>query len=161
MRNIYSHQYKLSEGTLLSLLPLHNTKGIDFFSVRNYYKDAAETFPIELPWLTSKLLQLCFFKSFLPLSLGGNLSVTPVKHQLQIYERLHATSSVRSNETSSNLACFILLQLGNILSNIEGQNLFTRRAKTMVQEGQSSNQFPQEPCFPWRSRVTWNRDNLK
>lgn len=36
---------------------------------------------------------------------------------------------VRSNETSSNLACFILLQLGNILSNREGQNLRTKRAK--------------------------------
>lgn len=36
---------------------------------------------------------------------------------------------VRSNETSCNLACFILLQLGNILSNREGQNLGTKRAK--------------------------------
>lgn len=94
--------------------------GFDFFSMRNY-KDTAETFPRELPWLMSKLLQLCLLKSFLPLSLG-NLSVTPVKHQQPIYERLHATSSVRSNETSSNWACFILLQLGNILSNREGQN---------------------------------------
>lgn len=118
--------------------------GADFFSMRNYYKDAAETFPRELPWLMSKLLQLCLLKSFLPLS-SGNLSVTQIK---QIYERPHATSSVRSNETSSNLACFILLQLGNILSNKEGQNLFTRRTKTMVQEAQSSKQLPQEPCFP-------------
>lgn len=36
---------------------------------------------------------------------------------------------VRSNETSSNLACFILLQVGNILSNREGQYLCTKRAK--------------------------------
>lgn len=146
MRNIYSNQYKLSEGTLLSLFPLHNTGGVDFSSMRNYCKDAAGTFPRELPWLTSKLLQLCLLKSLLPLSLG-NCSVTPSKHQLHIYERLHATSSVRSNETSSNLACFILLQLGNILSNRGGQNLLTKRPKTTVQEAKSGKQFPEEPCF--------------
>lgn len=62
----------------------------------NYCKDVAETFPGvsatgELPWLVSKLLQLCLLESFLPSSLG-NFSVTAIKHQLQTYWRLHATS---------------------------------------------------------------------
>lgn len=79
-------------------------------------------------WLVSQFLQPCLLKSLLFLSLG-NFSITQINHQLQIHERLHAiSSSVRSNETSINLACFILLQLGNILSKSR-QNLFTRRAK--------------------------------
>lgn len=120
MRNIYFHQYKLFEGTLLPLFPLDNTRRGDFFRMRSYCKDAVETFPRELPWLKSKLLQLS--ESFLPLSLR-NLLISPIKQQLHISERLHATSSVRSNETSSNWACFMLLQLGNILSNRGGQSI--------------------------------------
>lgn len=86
IRKIYLHQYKLSEGTLLPLFPLHingGQSGADLDKMRNYCEDAAETFPRELPWLMSKLLQLCLLESFLPLSLG-NFSVTAIKHQLQI-----------------------------------------------------------------------------
>lgn len=53
---------------------------------------------------------------------------------------------VRSNETSSNLACFILLQLGNILSNGEGQNLCTKRAKGF-RKIRAANNSLKSPAF--------------
>lgn len=156
------HQYKLSEGTLLLLFPLHNTRGFDFFAMWNYCKEAAETFPGELPWLMSQLLQLCLV-SLLPLSLG-NLTVIPVKHQLQIYERLHAISSVWNNEASTNSACFILLQLGNILSN-RRQNLFTRWEKKKSGGGvfrkiRTAYDSLKSPVFHNGAEL-YERDNLK
>lgn len=122
----------------------------DFFSTWNYCKDAAETFPRGLSWLMPQFLQLCLLKSLLFLSLG-NFSITPIKHQLQIHERLHAiSSSVRSNETSISLACFILLQLGNILSKSR-QNLFTRRAKKKqnkkIRKIRTANNSLKSPVF--------------
>lgn len=153
------HQYRLSEGTLLLLFPLHNTRGFDLFffllceiTAKRLQKPSQGNSPGSM----SQLQQLCLV-SLLALSLG-NLSVIPVKHQLQIYERLHAISSVWNNETSSNLACFILLQLGNILSN-RRQNLFTRWKKKRgggdIQEDKNSKRLPQEPCFPQWSRAIW------
>lgn len=100
--------------------------GADLVRMRNYCRDAAETFPRELPWLTPKLLQLCLLESFsFTGKLFSNCNQAPTANLLKAACNL----LVRSNETSSNLACFILLQLGNILSNREGQNLCTERAK--------------------------------
>lgn len=48
---------------------------------------------------------------------------------------------VRRNETSSNLACFILLQLGNILSNRDRQNLCTKWAKGFRKLRAANNSF--------------------
>jgi len=60
-------QYKLPEGSLLSLFPLHNTREFDFFSTRNYCKDAAETFPRELLARVAVSAALLIEKSPVPL----------------------------------------------------------------------------------------------
>lgn len=156
------HQYRLSEGTLLLLFPLHNTRGFDFFllceiTAKRLQKPSQGNSPGSM----SQLLQLCLV-SLLALSLG-NLSVIPVKHQLQIYERLHAISSLWNNETSSNLACFILLQLGNILSN-RRQNLFTRWKKKKGEGGtfrkiRTTNDSLKSPVFHSGAEL-YERDNL-
>lgn len=158
------HQDRLSEGTLLLLFPLHNTRGFDFFffllceiTAKRLQKPSQGNSPGSM----SQLQQLCLV-SLLALSLG-NLSVIPVKHQLQIYERLHAISSVWNNETSSNLACFILLQLGNILSN-RRQNLFTRWKKKggggTFRKIRTANDSLKSPVFHSGAEL-YERDNLK
>lgn len=65
-----------------------------------------------------------FFVSFTG-KLFSNWNQAPTANLLKAACKL----LVSSNETSSNLACFILLQLGNILSSREGQNLSTKRAR--------------------------------
>lgn len=74
--------------------------------------------------------------------LFSNCNQTPTANLLKAACNLW----VRSNETSSDLACFILLQLGNILSNGEGHNLCTERAKGF-RKLRAANNSLKSPAF--------------
>lgn len=113
--------------------------------MRNYCEDAAETFPRELPWLMVKASAALLIRKFLASFVGkllSNWNQAPTANLLKAACNL----LVRRNETSSNLACFILLQLGNILSNRDRQNLCTKWAKGFRKLRAANNSF-KSPVF--------------